>query len=227
MGRPAALMTRPALCTLALLAFAARAAADELSSETAPPGSACLDDDDARKGVQERTFLKRHHVELAPEGGLYASDLLSSSYAYGGSFAFYPTEDLGIEATFTVSPVALDIDKSLTAFFGDSRFTEGRGYLGLLALLWSPVHFKVKTSGESVLHGDLELGLGGGKLWNDTAQGIAFDGGLLVDLYLTRWLSFRLDVRDVMLIQEVVTETRFTNNITVVGGIGLWIPFGF
>jgi outer membrane beta-barrel protein len=162
-----------------------------------------------------------------PEGGLYASDLLSSTYAYGGSLAFYFTEDLGIEATFAVTPVALDVDKSLTGFFGDSRFTEGRGYLGLAAMIWSPIHFKVKTSGEGVLHGDIELGIGGGKLWNDTAQGWAFQAGPRVELYLLRWLSLRFDVRDVMLIQEAVAETRFTNNITVLGGLGLWLPPGF
>jgi hypothetical protein len=30
-----------------------------------------------------------------------------------------------------------------------------------------------------------------------------------------------------MLIQEAVAETRFTNNITVLGGLGIWIPLGF
>jgi outer membrane beta-barrel protein len=196
-------------------------------SETPPPTSACLDEDEARKGVQERTFLKQHRFELTPEGGLYASDLLSSSYAWGGSLAFYFTEDLGVEVTFAMTPVALAVDKSLTSFFGDSRFTEGRGELGLAALVWSPIHFKVKTGGESVLHGDIELAVGAGKLWNDTAQGFAFQAGPRVELYLLRWLSLRFDVRDVMLVQEAVAETRLTNNVTVLGGLGLWLPFGF
>lgn len=223
-------MTKPALpivLLLLVLVLSPRASAQERPSDAALPTSVCLEDDDLRKGVQARTFLKRHHVEIVPEGGIYASDLLSSSYAWGGSVAFYITEDLGIEATFTMSPVALDVDKSLTGFFGDSRFTEGRGYLGLAGLLWSPIHFKVKTSGEGILHGDIELGLGAGKLWNDTVQGFAIQVGPRVELYLLRWLSLRLDVRDVMLIQEAVAETRFTNNITVLGGLGIWIPLGF
>ena len=210
------------------VSLARAAAAEEAKpSETAPPVPACLDDDDSRKGVQARTFLKQHRFELTPEGGLYASDLLSSSYAWGGSLTFYFTEDLGLEATFATTPVALDVDKSLTGFFGDSRFTESRGYLGLAALVWSPIHFKVKTSGEGVLHGDIELAVGAGKMWNDTTQGFAFQVGPRVELYLLRWLSLRLDVRDVMLVQEAVAETRFTNNITVLGGLGLWLPFGF
>jgi outer membrane beta-barrel protein len=219
---------RASVAIALLVSALGRASADEPKpSESAPPTSECLDEDDTRKGVQARTFLKQHRFELVPEGGLYASDLLSSSYAWGGSLAFYITEDLGVEATFAVTPVALDVDKSLTGFFGDSRFTEGRGYLGLAALIYSPIHFKVKTSGESVLHGDIELGVGAGKLWHDTTQGFAFQAGPRVELYLLKWLSLRFDVRDVILIQEVVAETRLTNNITVLGGLGLWLPPGF
>lgn len=211
---------------LLLVASSARAGAQALPSETDPPVSPCLDDDAARKGVQDKTFLKRRHVEIAPAGGLYASDLLSSSYAWGGSVSGYFTEDLGLEVTFMVSPVALDIDKSLSEFFGDSRFRSGTGYLGLAGLLWSPIHFKVRTAGGSILHGDIELAVGGGKLWeaSDTTQGFAFHGGTRLELFLTRWLSFRFDLRDVLLIQEAVAETRLTNNIVALGGFGIWFP---
>ncbi len=219
-------MTRTAIPLI--LSFAASVAtAQELPSDTDPPAAPCLDDDAARRGVQEKTFLKQRRLELAPAGGLYASDLLSSSYAYGGSALFYVTEDLGIEATFMVSPVALDVDRSLTNFFGDSRFRSETGYLGLAALVWSPIHFKVRTSGGGILHGDIQVALGGGKLWSDTAQGWAAQGGFRVELYLLRWLSLRFDLRDVLLIQEAVGETRLTNNIMALGGFGLWLPFGF
>jgi outer membrane beta-barrel protein len=225
------MLTRSTALVFAVAAWLAasasgRAGAQPLPSETPPPSSPCLDDDAARKGVQARTFLKRRKLELAPSGGLYASDLLSSSYAYGGSASVYFTEDLGLEASFMVSPVALDVDRSLTGFFGDSRFRAGTGYLGLAGLLWSPIHFKVRTSGGGILHGDIQLAAGGGRLWaaSDTAQGFAVHAGTRVELFLTRWLSFRLDVRDVLLIQEAVAETRLTNNIVVLGGLGLWIP---
>ena len=61
--------------------------------------------------------------------------------------------------------------------------------------------------------------------WNPSA--VTIFGGVIMELYLTRWLSFRVDLRDVMLVQEVVAETRLTNNITIMGGFGLWVPFGF
>ena len=94
-------------------------------------------------------------------------------------------------------------------------------------MLWSPIHFKAKTAGGSLLHGDAAIVFGGGKLFHDTAQGLAFDGGLVVELYATHWLSFRFDVRDVVLVQEAVGETRLTNNIQATLGLGLWLPFWF
>ena len=48
-----------------------------------------------------------------------------------------------------------------------------------------------------------------------------------VEIYATKWLSFRFDVRDVVLVQEAVGETRLTNNIQATLGLGLWLPFWF
>ena len=203
-------------------------------SDTAPPPS-CLDQsitdelgDSLRpRGVQKLPCLKRHRFELVARGGLFASDLVSSSYQYGGALLWYLAEDFGFELTFDVSPVAVDLDEPLSDFFGDPRFAPGTGYLATGNFVWAPFHFKSKTSGGGLVHGDAALVFGGGKLFHDTAQGLAFDGGLVVELYAARWLSFRFDLRDVVLVQEAVGETRLTNNIQATLGIGIWLPFGF
>jgi outer membrane beta-barrel protein len=196
-------------------------------SEAEPPASPCIDDVH-RLGVQEKTFLRRHRLELVPQGGLYASDLLSTTYAVGGTVDFYLAEDLAVETSLHLTPIALQIDSSLSKFLGEPPiFKEGKALLLMGGLLWSPIHFKVKTAGGGIRHGDFEFGVSAGKLFNDTAQGLAMSGGLAMELYLTRWLSFRLDLRDVLLIQEAVDDTRLTNNITALVGLGVWIPFGF
>jgi outer membrane beta-barrel protein len=201
-------------------------------SEEAPPKS-CLDqsitdelgDTLLPRGVQRLPFLKNKRFELVARGGLYASDLVSTSYQWGGALVWYLSEDFGFELTFDVSPVAVDLDEPLSDFFGDPRFAPGTGYLGTANFVWAPFHFKGKTAGGSLVHGDAGLVFGGGKLFHDTAQGIAVDGGLLIDLYATKWLSFRFDVRDIVLVQEAIGETRLTNNIQATVGIGLWLPF--
>ncbi|HTE56079.1 MAG TPA: outer membrane beta-barrel domain-containing protein [Kofleriaceae bacterium] len=178
------------------------------------------------RGVQKRDFMKRGQVELVAHGGMFASDLLSTSYLYGGAAAFFLTEDLGIEASVDVTYLKLDLDRSLAEFFGDDRFVSGRGYLALGNLLWSPVHAKLKM-GDSIVHTDFIIAAGGGRLIHDSVQGMAFDGGALLDMFLTRWITLRFDLRDVVLVQEAVGETRLTNNLTFTGGLGLWLPTGW
>jgi outer membrane beta-barrel protein len=211
------------------------AAARPSRPSEAPPPPSCLDQsitdelgESLRpRGVQKKPFLKNKRVELVARGGLYASDLLSSSYAFGGALAWFATEDFGLEITLDAIPVALDLDQPLSDFFGDPAFEARTALLGTANFVWAPITFKTKTSGGSLVHGDAALVFGAGKLFDDTAQGIAFDGGLIVDLYATDWLSFRFDVRDIVLVQEAKGETRLTNNLQATLGLGLWLPFWF
>ena len=178
------------------------------------------------RGVQKREFQKKGQLEILARGGLFAGDLLSSSYVYGGALAWFVTEDFGIEGSFDVTRVALDLDQPLADFTGDDRFEPGTGFLVLGNFLWSPVHAKMKM-GEKIVHGDFLLTAGGGRLLHDSAQGIAFDGGLLLDLFLSQWFTVRFDLRDVILVQEAVGETRLTNNLMLTGGLALWLPTGW
>jgi outer membrane beta-barrel protein len=122
-----------------------------------------------------------------------------------------------------VTHVALDLDEPLAEFFGDDRFEPGLGYLALGSLLWSPIHTKMKVGG-GIVHGDIIFSAGAGRLVHDSVQGITFDAGVMLDLFTTRWLTFRFEARDVMAVQEAVAETRFTNNIVTTAGIAFWIP---
>ncbi|WP_152629732.1 outer membrane beta-barrel domain-containing protein [Haliangium ochraceum] len=177
------------------------------------------------RGVQKRVFLKDKHFQLTARGGLFAADLLSSSYIVGGSLAYYLTEDLALEASFDLTPVDLDLDKPLAEFFGDRRFSEGMGYLVLGGLLWSPIHAKLKMAG-SIVHADILVAAGAGRLLHDSVQGVSFDAGMVLELYTSQWVTFRFDVRNLMAVQEAVSETRLTNNIIATAGLSLWIPSG-
>lgn len=177
------------------------------------------------RGVQKRDFLKRGHFQLTARGGLFAADLLSSSYMYGGSLAYWLTEDFALEASFDVTPVALDLDTPLEGFFGDRRFAPGTGYLALAGLLWSPVHAKLKVA-DRIVHADIAVAAGAGRFFHDSVQGISFDAGLILELFTSKWITLRFDIRNVMAVQEAVAETRLTNNIIATAGLALWIPSG-
>lgn len=177
------------------------------------------------RGVQKRDFLKARKVSLSAEGGLYAGDLTSSSWIGTGALTFWLTEDLGVEARVGVTPIALDLDAPLAEFFGDDRFDPGTGYLGLAGLVWSPIHTKMKM-GDDIVHGDILVTAGAGRLFHDSVQGVSFDVGLGLALFTSRWVTIRFDARDLMVVQEAVAETRFTNNLVATAGLALWLPTG-
>ena len=211
--------------------LAGTATAQSRPSEEPPPN--CLDQSITDelgqslrpRGVQKREFLKKGQLELVARGGLYASDLLSSSYLGGGALAYYLTEDFGLELGVDLTPVDLDLDKPLARFFGDDRFEPGLGFLALASMLWSPIHAKLRI-GESIVHSDVIFLAGGGRLLHESVQGFATHAGMAVEMYTNQWLSLRFDLRDVILVQEAVAETRLTNNLVASVGIALWIPTG-
>src|SRR5262249_15398143 len=86
--------------------------ADAKPSDKPPPIAPCLDEESEFKGVQAKTFLKRRRLELIGQGGIYASDLLSSTYTYGGSAGFSLTEDSGGSGTVAGCPSPLGFGSS-------------------------------------------------------------------------------------------------------------------
>lgn len=207
------------LLLLALLPSPARADADPAE----PEEIGCAEEGPARKGVQKRDFLKRRRAEITAHGGFFAGDLLSSTYLYGGSIAFYLTEDLGIEASLSVAKFSLGVEAPLSNFFQGQRFVAGNAFIVVANLVWSPVHLKIRASEHAILHGDLVFTLGAGDTVHDTVQGITVDAGLGIKFYLTRFLSLRFDVRDYLMVQEAISIQRVVNNVVGTVGLSFWV----
>jgi outer membrane beta-barrel protein len=203
--------------------------AEGQAPEAAPPGTriTCLDDlspdGQQRKGVQKRDFLKRHKFEMSALGGLLAADALSTTYALAGSFAFFPAEDFGVELLVTQSPAKYRLEEPFVGFDQPRRFTPGSAFSVLGALLFSPVHAKFKVTEATIVHGDLFLVLGAGRTLHESVQGVTFQAGLGMRLYLMSRLAFRIEVRDLVMPQEVLGKGRVTHNVTILGGFGFWL----
>jgi len=186
----------------------------------------CLDGDATggrRKGVQRRDFLKRHRFELSGVGGFYASDALSSTYSYGGALAFFPSEDFGLELLVTRSPVQFRLEAPYDSFSKEEHFTASTAWQGIFSMMWSPIHAKFKFTEQTIIHGDLFAVAGAGRTFDPSVLGLTWEAGAGLKLYLAKYVSFRLDVRDFLLPQEVLGRDRITNNVTVMGGFGLWL----
>lgn len=177
------------------------------------------------RGVQKRDFAKNKKVVVTARGGHYGGDLTSSSWIAGGAVGFFFTEDLGFEASFDLTPLTLDLDSPLAEFFQDNRFDPGNAYLALGNFVWSPIHAKLKMGG-GIVHADIMVFAGGGRMIHDIVQGFAIDGGAAIDLFVTRFMTIRLDVRNLMAVQEIAGETRYTNNLISTAGLAFYIPSG-
>jgi outer membrane beta-barrel protein len=177
------------------------------------------------RGVQKRNFIKNKKIVVVAHGGLFGGDLTSSNWIAGGALGFFFTEDLGVSVEVDLTPLTLDLDAPLNKFFGDSRFAPGMAYVGLANLMWSPIHAKLKLGG-GIVHSDIMLVAGGGRMFHDAVQGLSFDAGGAIDLFVTRALTIRFDLRDLMAVEEISGETRFTNNIVATAGLALYLPSG-
>jgi outer membrane beta-barrel protein len=222
--------------------FATPASAGGAASSTPTPGSAparpseaplpsCLDETIADelgetlkpRGVQKRDFIKRHKFELVARAGLYAGDLTSSSWIVGGALSFFFTEDFAIQGEFDMTPLTLDLDAPLTQFFGDNHFQASMAYIALANAVWSPIHAKMKAGG-GIMHADFLVYAGGGRMFQDTVQGVALDAGGAIDFFVTRAMTLRLDLRDLMAVEEIAATGRITNSIIATAGLAVWIP---
>src|SRR5262249_51161713 len=167
-------------------------------------------------------FLKRHRFELSGVGGFYASDALSSTYSYGGALAFYPSEDFGVELLVTRSPVQFRLEEPFGGFTLEHHFAASQAFQGIASLLWSPIHAKFKFTEDTIIHGDVFAVAGAGRTFHESVMGLTWEAGLGLKLYFTKYVAFRLDVRDFLLPQEVLGRGRITNNVTALGGVSVW-----
>ena len=170
---------------------------------------ACLDDLSLegyqRKGVQKRDFLKRMKFEISGVGGFYASDVLSSTYTAGGALALLPGRGPGPGAAGQlVARCASGWSSRSPRSIAPGASSPGSALQAMGGLLFSPFHAKFKVTEQTILHGDLFAVAGAGRTFHDSVQGVTFQGGLGLRLYLMKRLSFRLDVRDFVLPQEVL-----------------------
>ncbi|MFO0636791.1 MAG: outer membrane beta-barrel domain-containing protein [Nannocystaceae bacterium] len=220
----------------------------EPAEAAAPPGSAaealgrtprrvkCLDESlidefgrtSVRKGVQPRDFRKARRVALSLGGGVRGGDLTDTQWQVGGGLEFWLFEELGFDAEFKLSPMTLRIERSATGFTQENRFPDGvrrnLAYAAIGHLLFSPIHTKLRARGDRIVHGDFVLRGGAGAIIHDTVQAAAFDVGMSLYLFPTKFFSLRLDLTDRIYAQEALGSRRISNDLLFSFGVSLWIP---
>jgi len=198
-------------------------------------GGPCVDDAirdelNARRqyrGVQERVFQKALRHELSAYAGAYAADLASASYLVGGAYTFHLSEDLGLEASFGYTRAKAELVRIVEDRFATDLIREDAPvfvYGG--HLLWTLAYGKLRWLHSRISRFEFFLALGGGITDNRSARSLTFSGGFGLKFYPTSWLGVRLDVRDHVLNQELLGESRIVNNLVATLGVSTFLPFG-
>ena len=178
------------------------------------------------RGVQKRLVQKAGRHEISAMGGLYAADLLSSSYLLQGAYTYHFVEELALEASFGYSRAQSELvevvqrDTSFTALRLDTPIYIYQGHL-----LWSLAYGKVRWFSGGISRFDVHLAVGGGVTDSQTAQGLTLSGGLGFKFFLTEWLALRMDVRDHVLSQELLGVSGVVHNLAATLCFSMFIPF--
>jgi len=180
------------------------------------------------RGVQERLFQKERRHEISALGGVYAADMTSSSYLVGGAYTYHLTEDFGLEASFGYTRSRSELVKIIEQRLATDLTREDLPvFLYQGHLVWTLAYGKLRWFGSRISRFDFNLALGGGITDNRSARGLTGSAGIGLKFYPTSYLAIRVDLRDQLLSQELLGESRLVNNLYATLGLSMFLPFGF
>jgi outer membrane beta-barrel protein len=222
------------LKTTALVAalIASRPAAAAEAAPAAGDEGACIDetvkaDLDAkrrRRSAKERLVQKTNRHELGLRGGQYVSDIFDSTYVVGALYAYHLTEDFAVEASGSYTRITSQGGPELERIFSVLGGQKRQSLLFFSNLVWAPLHAKMQT-GSSIVHFDVQLTAGAGVVDSALSSGIAGNGGIGFMFFLGRAVALRIDVRDYVYRQELLTRRLIVNDLAITGGVSMLLPF--
>jgi outer membrane beta-barrel protein len=201
----------------------------------APPAAgegACVDetvkaDLDAkrrRRSAKERLVQKTNRHELGLRGGQYVSDIFDSTYVVGALYAYHLTEDFAVEASGSYTRITSQGGPELERIFSVLGGQKRQSLLFFSNLVWAPLHAKMQM-GSSIVHFDVQLTAGAGVVDSALSSGIAGNGGIGFMFFLGRAVALRIDVRDYVYRQELLTRRLIVNDLAITGGVSMLLPF--
>jgi outer membrane beta-barrel protein len=185
----------------------------------------------AYRGVVPRLIKKSLRHELSGLGGWYAGDVSDGAPTFGGAYTFHFTEDLGLEASYLYTRQRYRLLDSLIqrqqGLVGIVQAENNPQHFFLGDLVWSLAYGKVRWMGGAIGRFDFNIMLGGGATMEPGNLGITGTGGFGLKFYFNEWLAMRLETRDIVHAQQRVQlgVDTVVNDIVVLGGLSLFIPF--
>ena len=177
------------------------------------------------RGTRERLFQQTNRHELMLQGGYYVSDLFDGTYVFGAAYAYHMTEDLAVEAAGSYTRIESSAGAELERIFSVLGKSSRRELLFSADLIWVPAHGKLRIGG-SIDHFDLYLAGGAGVIDSALSSDLAGNGGFGLKFFLGRAVAVRIDVRDHIYRQQLLSQKVFVNDLTTTLGVSLYLPVG-
>ena len=191
----------------------------------------CIDQDvkadlDAKRrhrSVRDRLVQKTNRHEIVLRGGQYVSDMFDTTWVAGGAYLYHLTEEFAVEAsaayTRFISTPGPELERTFSLLEGRQR----RALLFDTNLVFSPVHAKLQ-SGSSTVHFDVSGTLGAGVVDSVLTSGVAGNAGVGFAFFVGRAVTIRLDLRDHVYQQQLLSRTELVNDLSATIGVGLLLP---
>lgn len=225
----------------------------EKTPEPAPPppnvegGDPCIDEDvkadlfakRRQRTSRDRLFQQTNRHELSVRSGYYSSDTfdgvgyivhwqpygvpIPSFGVFALSYAYHMTEDLAVEATAGITRLTSHGGPELERTFAVLEGQPRRQLMFDANLVWSIAHAKLRLGG-SITHFDFYVTGGGGVVDSALSSGIAGNGGFGLKFFLGRAFGLRLDVRDHVFRQQLLSESLLVNDVTATVGFSIYLP---
>jgi outer membrane beta-barrel protein len=206
------------------LATSAAAAPEEPGTCVDPTIKADLEAKRRKRSVKERLVQKTNRHELGVRGGQYVSDLFDATSVLGAFYAYHLTEDFAVEASGAITKVTSTGEPELERVFSVLGDPNRRALLFFANLEWAPLHAKLQ-SGASIVHFDVYLTGGAGVVDSVLSSGVAGDAGFGFMVFLGRAAALRLEVRDHIYRQQLLSRKLLVNDVAATVGLSVLLPF--
>jgi len=197
--------------------------------------------------IQKKPFSKKYRLEISLFAGVVPSNPFLTYIPLEGRLGFHLSEGFAIEAAGGYSPplgagtIKNQIHEDLKGFphFLGVRIFEQQVFYANLDLVWTPIHGKLRVAAlQWIAYWEILVQIGGGVTGvYDFERSGRFDSdntnpikmrptlnlGAGTRLWLTRWLTLRLDIR-MNLFQKQIGKGGLSQHLSIVAGLSFVLP---
>lgn len=175
--------------------------------------------------TRDRLFVKALRHELTLAGGYYVSDLFDGTFTLGGQYTFFMSENFGAELSVGWSRLRTSVLGTIATANNFDLAVGGQDIVRAFgSLAWSPLYGKLRLVAAKILRYDLYVVAGPGVVVDPLSFGAAGNFGLGVRIFLHPAVALRLEVRDYLYRQSLLSESYYVNDIAFTTGLSVLLP---